>query len=84
MIPFKQITSFFQAERVPFSTWMDNAQKLSSQGDAIATGLLLFESGLPDDRKYRKEIAERGRLLGKYFGEAVAWSCGFESYLAQL
>lgn len=71
LIPFRALASLVSnAKPLPFTEWRDYLfQQLKTSDDKsrkIFDGLLLFSEGLPDERKFRKEIEERSEALSKF------------------
>ena len=61
-------------EKVAFQKWtaylFDQIGKSDFQTRKHLEGLLLFSSGLPDERKFKKEIEERSAFVVSRFEEA--------------
>lgn len=76
LVPFQKMAQHTKSTKVSFGEWTKNVQ---SHGDA---GLLMFSGGLPDDRKYKQEIAERGnKLLELLQKPKPTWDAGFDKYV---
>lgn len=71
LIPFRALASFVpNAKPIAFPLWRSYVFQQLKAGDEktrkIMEGLLLFSDGLPDERRFRKEIEERSEALAKY------------------
>eukprot|EP00026_Physarum_polycephalum_P001267 Phypoly_transcript_01268.p1 GENE.Phypoly_transcript_01268~~Phypoly_transcript_01268.p1 ORF type:complete len:1160 (+),score=192.11 Phypoly_transcript_01268:494-3481(+) len=69
-------------EKVPFQTWIADLfaqiEKSPPQKRKLLEGLLLFSGGLPDERRFKREIEKRSEFVVSHFEEAAKVYSGEE------
>lgn len=72
LVRFRERVKNLDVELVPFQKWKAFLLEKINEPDVphkkALEGLLLFSSGLPDDRDHKKEIEERSKYVLDHFG----------------
>jgi len=74
LVPFRNLAAHLKnVEKVPFQIWVEylfeQIKNSTSQNRKSLEGLLLFSGGLPDSRKFQKDLENRCAFVASRFAE---------------